>query len=69
MNRSCFRRLRTLLRNCVFDIRWKLGMFKKSKPTGCGHLTHLPDGELYYISPRNKAASTVRTPLGEIGVR
>ncbi len=55
MNRSCFRRLRTLLRNCVFDIRWKLGMFKKSKPTGRGTFTHLPDGELFYIPPRDRA--------------
>jgi hypothetical protein len=63
MNRSYLARLHALADSCLFDLRWKLGIIKKAKSTRKGVITHLPDGELFYIGPTEGRTSTDDAPL------
>jgi hypothetical protein len=63
MNRSYLARLGTLPHRLIFDLRWKLGLFKKTKPTGGGTVTYLTDGELYFIPSQGKARNADTKPL------
>jgi hypothetical protein len=63
MNRSYLVRLRILPHRIIFDLRWKLGLFKKTKSTGGETVTYLPDGELYFIPSQDKARNAHTKPL------
>ncbi len=63
MNRSYLFMLHALAGRCLFDLRWKLGIIKKSKPTRNGVITHLPDGELFYIGPTEGHTESNDAPL------
>lgn len=65
MNHSYLATLRTFPHRLIFDLRWKLDLFKKTNPAGRGTVTYLPDGELYFIPSRDKEKrSADAKPLG-----
>lgn len=63
MNHYYLARLRAFPHRLIFDLRWKLGLFKKMNPSGRGTVTYLPDGRLYFIPSQKKARSTDKKPL------
>ncbi len=64
MNSSYLARLRAFPHGLIFDLRWKLGLFKKTNPTGGGAVTYLPDGQLCFIPSQGKARNADTKPPG-----